>query len=83
MGMAPSSKEDQDCSVFCPVTAHHDSVVMRFPPMEDKREPTQSHEDRKAHALMKRIEKTQASEEAATEQDTNRMLDDYDKEVGS
>ena len=51
--------------------------------MEDKREPTQSHEDRKAHALMKRIEKTQASEEAATEQDTNRMLDDYDKEVSS
>jgi hypothetical protein len=51
--------------------------------MEDKREPTQSHEDRKAHALMKRIEKTQASEEAATEQDTNRMLDDYDKKVGS
>jgi hypothetical protein len=51
--------------------------------MEDKQEPTQSREDRKAHALMKRIEQTQASERAATEQDTNRMLDDYDKQVGS
>jgi hypothetical protein len=44
--------------------------------MEAKREPTQSHEDRKAHALMKRIEKTLASEEAANEQDADRMLDD-------
>jgi hypothetical protein len=51
--------------------------------MEDKREPAQSHEDRKAHTLMKRIEETQASEAAAREQDLNRMLDDYDKQVGS
>jgi hypothetical protein len=51
--------------------------------MANKREPTQSHEDRKAQTLMKRIEKTQASEETATEQETNRMLDDYDKLVGS
>jgi hypothetical protein len=50
--------------------------------MEDKREPVQSREDRKAHALMKRIEKTQASEKAATEKDTKRMLDDCDKQVG-
>jgi hypothetical protein len=51
--------------------------------MEDKQEPTQSHEDRNAHTLMRRIEKTQASEEAAREQDTNGMLDDYDKQVDS
>lgn len=51
--------------------------------MEDKPEPTQSHEDRKAHTLMKRIEETQASEEAAREQDLNRMLDDYDNQGGS
>jgi hypothetical protein len=52
--------------------------------MEDKPEPNpQSHEDRKAHMLMKRIEERQASEEAAREQDVNRMLDDYDKQVGS
>jgi hypothetical protein len=50
--------------------------------MEKKREPTQSHEDRKAHALMERIEKTQASEEAAKEQDTDRMLDHHDQQVG-
>jgi hypothetical protein len=51
--------------------------------MENKREPTQSHEDRKAHTLMKRIEKTQASQEAAREEETKRTLDDYGKKVGS
>ncbi len=49
--------------------------------MENKREPTQSHEDRKAHTLMRRIEKTQASEEVAKEQDTIQMPDDHDKQA--
>ncbi len=50
--------------------------------MENKQEPTQSHEDRKAHTLMRRIEKKQASEEVAKEQVTERMPDDHDKQVG-
>lgn len=51
--------------------------------MENNREPIQSHEDRKAHTLIKRIEKTQASQEAAKQEDTKRTLDDYGKKVGS
>jgi hypothetical protein len=51
--------------------------------MENKRERPQSHEDREALVLMKRIEKTQASQEAAREADTKRTLDDYGKKVGS
>jgi hypothetical protein len=42
--------------------------------MEDKREPTQCHDDRKADALMRRIEETQASQEAAREEDRKRAL---------
>lgn len=49
----------------------------------NKRERTQSHEDRKAQKLMKRIENTQASQEAAREADTKRTLADYGKKIGS
>jgi flagellar biosynthesis regulator FlaF len=51
--------------------------------METKREPIQSHEDREAQKLVKRIEKTQASQEAAREAETKRTLDDYGRKVGS
>jgi hypothetical protein len=51
--------------------------------MGNEQDLTQSHEDRKAHTLMKRIEETQASQEAAREKDTKRTLDDYGKKVGS
>jgi hypothetical protein len=39
----------------------------------------QSHEDREAQTLVKRIEKNQASQEAAREAETKRTLDDYGK----
>jgi hypothetical protein len=51
--------------------------------MENKQERPQSHEDREAQNLVKRIEKKQASQEAAREADTKRTLDDYGKKVGS
>jgi hypothetical protein len=50
--------------------------------MENQRE-RQSHEDREAQRLVKRIEKTQASQEAAREAETKRTLDDYGRKVGS
>ena len=50
--------------------------------MENNREG-QSHEDREAQKLVKRIEKTQASQEAAREAETKRTLDDYGRKVGS
>ena len=43
----------------------------------------QSHEDREAQTLVKRIEKKQASQDAAREAETKRTLDDYGKKVGS
>ena len=50
--------------------------------MENKQERPQSHEDREAQKLVTRIERKQASEEAAREADTKRTLDDYGKKVG-
>ena len=51
--------------------------------MENKQERPQSHEDREAQKLVNRIEKKQASEEAARAEDTKRTLDDYARKVGS
>jgi hypothetical protein len=51
--------------------------------MENKTERPQSHEDREAQKLMKRIEKTLVSQEAAREAETKRTLNDYGKKVGS
>jgi hypothetical protein len=51
--------------------------------MENTRERPQWHEDREAQKLVKRIERTQASQEAAREAETKRTLDDYRKTVGS
>jgi hypothetical protein len=51
--------------------------------MENKWERPQSHEDREAQTLVKHIEKTQASQEAAREAEMKRTLDDYRKKVGS
>ena len=41
------------------------------------------HEDRKAEELMRRIERTQASEKSATEAIEQKALEDYGKKVGS
>ncbi len=51
--------------------------------MEDKQEQPQSHEDREAQKLVRRIEQQQASQEAAREIETKRVLEDYGKKVGS
>jgi uncharacterized protein with PIN domain len=51
--------------------------------VENKQEHTESHEDREVQKLVKRIEETQASLEAAREAETKRTLDDYGRTVGS
>lgn len=51
--------------------------------MEDKQEYPGSHEDREAQKLVDRIEKKQASQEAAKADETKRTLDDYARKVGS
>ena len=51
--------------------------------MEDKQERFQSHEEREAQKLVRRIEKKQASQEAARETETKRTLEDYRTKVGS
>jgi hypothetical protein len=51
--------------------------------MEEKQESRESHEDRESQTLVDRIEKKQASDEAARAEDTKRTLDDYAKKVGS
>ena len=51
--------------------------------MENERERPQSHEEREAQTLVERIEKKQASQQAAREAETKRTLDDYGKKVGS
>jgi hypothetical protein len=51
--------------------------------MENKQEPLQSHEDRESEKLVRRIEKQQASQEAARKTETKRTLEDYGKRVGS
>lgn len=51
--------------------------------MEDKKEYSGSHEDRESQKLVDRIEKKQASQEAAKADETKRTLDDYARKVGS
>ena len=51
--------------------------------MENNQERSQSHEDREAQKLVNRIEKKQASQEAARAEDAKRTLDDYARKVGS
>jgi hypothetical protein len=51
--------------------------------MEEKPEHRASHEDRESQKLVDRIEKKQASQEAAKAEDTKRTLDDYARKVGS
>ena len=51
--------------------------------MENNQEQSQSHEDREAQKLVNRIEKKQASQEAARAEDAKRTLDDYARKVGS
>ena len=51
--------------------------------MEEKQEYRESHEDRESQKLVDRIEKKQASQDAARAEDTKRTLDDYARKVGS
>jgi hypothetical protein len=51
--------------------------------MEEKQEDRASHEDRESQKLVDRIEKKQASQEAARAEDTKKTLDDYARKVGS
>lgn len=51
--------------------------------MEEQPERRESHEDRESQKLVDRIEKKQASDEAARAEDTKRTLEDYAKKVGS
>ena len=51
--------------------------------MEDKQENPESHEEREAQKLVDRIEKKQASQEAAKAEETKKTLDDYARKVGS
>jgi hypothetical protein len=51
--------------------------------MEDKQERFQSHEEREAQKRVRRIEKKEASQEAARRTETKRTLEDYRKKVGS
>ena len=51
--------------------------------MEEKQEYRASHEDRESQKLVDRIEKKQASQEAARAEDTKKTLDDYARRVGS
>jgi hypothetical protein len=58
-------------------------MVVEVIRMENNQERSQSHEDREAQKLVNRIEKKQASQEAARAEDTKRTLDDYARKVGS
>jgi hypothetical protein len=51
--------------------------------MEDQHTDSESHEEREAQTLVDRIEKKQASQEAAKVEETKRTLDDYARKVGS
>jgi hypothetical protein len=51
--------------------------------MEKKHEHSASHEDRESQKLVDRIEKNQASQEAARAEETKRTLDEYARKVGS
>ncbi|MGA8313809.1 MAG: hypothetical protein WB755_27535 [Terriglobales bacterium] len=58
-------------------------IVIEAIGMENNQERSQSHEDREAQKLVNRIEKKQASQEAARAEDAKRTLDDYARKVGS
>jgi hypothetical protein len=51
--------------------------------MEEKQESRVSHENCESQKLVDRIEKKQASEEAARAEETRKTLDDYARKVGS
>jgi hypothetical protein len=51
--------------------------------MEEKQEYRDSHQDRESQKLVDRVEKKQASDEAARAEDTKTTLDDYARKVGS
>jgi len=65
------------------VPAHHGLFCWKAIGMEDKQEYPGSHEDREAQKLVDRIEKKQASQEAAKADETKRTLEDYARKVGS
>jgi hypothetical protein len=58
-------------------------VVTEAIGMENNQEQSQSHEDREAQKLVNRIEKKQASQEAARAEDAKRTLEEYARKVGS
>ena len=51
--------------------------------MEEKQDYRASREDHESQKLVDRIEKKQASQEAARAEDTKKTLDDYARRVGS
>jgi hypothetical protein len=51
--------------------------------MEQKSEDCGSHKDRESQTIVDRIEKKQASDEAARAEETRKTLDDYARKVGS
>jgi hypothetical protein len=51
--------------------------------MENEQELPQSHKEREAQTLVDRIEKKEASQEAARIAETKRTLEDYRNKVGS
>jgi hypothetical protein len=51
--------------------------------MEQQQESREIHEDRESQKLVDRIEKKQASDEAARAEETKKTLDDYARKVGS
>lgn len=51
--------------------------------MKAKPEHRGSHADRESQKLVDRIQKKQASQEAAKAEETKRTLDDYARKVGS
>ncbi len=51
--------------------------------MEDQDTNSGSHKEREAQTLVDRIEKKQASQDAAKAEETKRTLDDYARKVGS
>jgi hypothetical protein len=62
---------------------HHNSFAcLGESTMENNREHLESHEEREAQTLVERIEKKEASQEAAREAETKRTLDEYGKTVG-
>jgi hypothetical protein len=58
-------------------------MIARGYSMKKKQEHRESHEDRESQKIVDRIEKQQASQEAARAEETRRTLDDYARKVGS